>query len=94
MPPTNATLSTVATAGGVFFTGTTTIRFNGASNNMTVTNSTARRADRARCPANGVIYVKTDTGGCGDAPAAARTPTYAEPSSCGNLYVSGTYTRA
>jgi hypothetical protein len=90
MPPTNVSLSTLATTGGVSFTGTTTIRFNGAPlNNMTVTNN-GSTTDRA-LPANGVIYVKSGAGGCGTPPPPSNA-TYAEPLSCGNLYVSGTYT--
>ena len=41
-------------------------------------------------PPNGVIYVKTGSG-CGTLIPPANA-TYTEPASCGNLYVSGTYT--
>jgi Tfp pilus assembly protein PilX len=89
MPPTNVSLATLAATGGVSYTGTTTIRFNAATSNMTVTNngSTTTRA----LPANGVIYVNSGAGGCGTPPPPSNA-TYLEPLSCGNLYVSGTYT--
>ena len=45
-----------------------------------------------RCPDNGVIYVKTGTGGCGTKPPSDAD--YAEPPACGNLYVSGTYNKS
>jgi hypothetical protein len=90
MPPTNISLSTLATAGGVSFTGPTTIRFNPAPlNNMTVTNG-GTTVDRA-LPVNGVIYVKTGGGGCGT-PQPPSNADYVQTTSCGNLYVSGTYT--
>ena len=65
-----------------------------AANNMTVTQPAGQRRQRRRpaLPANGVIYVKTGAGGCGTLdPAVARRPTPSRRS-CGNLYVSGTYT--
>jgi hypothetical protein len=40
-------------------------------------------------PANGVIYVKSAAGGCGTTPAILAD--YQDLSSCGNVYVSGTY---
>ena len=47
----------------------------------------------APLPANGVIYVKTDTGGCGTLTAAVERE-LRRAASCGNLYVSGTYTES
>jgi hypothetical protein len=95
MPPTNTSLQTLATANGSLFTGKTTIRFNGSpANNMTVTNSTLAGCSSGctrPLPVNGVIYVRNNTGNCGTQPPPSNA-TYAEPSSCGNLYVSGTYT--
>jgi hypothetical protein len=92
MPPTNTTLSTLAASGGVLYTGTTVIRFNSAGT-MTVINSKVNSgAPLTRAlPGNGVIYVKSDTGGCGTPPPPSNA-TYKEPITCGNLYVSGTYT--
>jgi hypothetical protein len=94
MPPTNTSLSTLATTGGKLYTGVTTIRFNGSpANNMTVRNPNIAggAAQTVALPANGVIYVKSGTGGCGTPPPPSDAD-YSEPSSCGNVYVSGTYT--
>jgi hypothetical protein len=94
MPPTNTTLEAVATAGGLVYQGKTTIRFNGSpSNNMTVTNSLVNGGSpqTRALPANGVLYVQNRSGGCGSQPPPSNA-TYAEPSTCGNLYISGTYT--
>ena len=93
MPPTNATLLAVAQQpGGLVYTGKTSIRFNSATNNMTVTNNgtTTTRA----LPANGVIYVRNGSGLCGATYPPPTDATYPEPASCGNLYVSGTYTKS
>jgi Tfp pilus assembly protein PilX len=92
MPPTNASLATLAASGGVLYTGTTTVRFN-STGTMTVTNSKINSGNplTRALPANGVLYVKSDTGGCGTPPPPSDAG-YAEPITCGNLYVSGTYT--
>ena len=94
MPPTNTTLQQVAQTGGLVYTGKTTIRFNGSpSNNMTVTNSLVNGGSpqTRALPANGVIYVRNGWGNCGSQPPPSNA-NYGEPTSCGNLYVSGTYT--
>ena len=93
MPPTNNTLQTVATSGGLVYNGTTRIRFNSATNNMTVTNSQINGGSplTRSLPTNGVIYVANRSGGCGTLIPPVNA-TYGEPSTCGNLYVSGTYT--
>ena len=94
MPPTNTTLRTVAAANGLVYSGKTTIRFN-SGGDMTVINpyiNSGNPQTRA-LPANGVIYVENRTGGCGSQPPPAAA-TYAEPNTCGNLYVSGTYTKS
>jgi hypothetical protein len=100
MPTTNAALEAAAQP-GYLFTGTTKIRFNGPpSNNMTVTTNykpstnaagTGGTVTNKALPANGVIYVKTGTSGCTAVDPPVDT-TYNESVSCGNLYVSGTYT--
>jgi Tfp pilus assembly protein PilX len=102
MPSTNSELEAAALP-GYLFTGTTKIRFNGPpDNNMTVwknyrpstnTYTTGGSVSDMALPTNGVIYVKTGTGGCGAIIPPANT-NYGEPSSCGNLYVSGTYTKS
>ena len=92
MPPTNTTLQDVATTGGLVYQGKTTIRFN-SGGNMTVTNPYVNGgAPQTRAlPGNGVIYVANRTGGCGSQPPPSNA-SYDEPNTCGNLYVSGTYT--
>ena len=94
MPPTNTSLQALATANGRLYTGTTTIRFNGSpANNMTVRNPniSGGAAQTVALPPNGVIYVRSGTGGCGTPPP-PQSATYSEPSSCGNVNISGTYT--
>jgi Tfp pilus assembly protein PilX len=92
MPPTNSTLQTVAAAGGLVYTGKTIIRFN-SGGNMTVTNSLVNGGSpqTRALPGNGVIYVKNNTGNCGTIQPPSNA-NYAEGASCGNLYISGTYT--
>ena len=92
MPPTNSTLQTVATAGGIVYTGKTIIRFN-SGGNMTVTNALVNGGSpqTRALPANGVIYVKNNTGNCGTIQPPSNAD-YDEGASCGNLYISGTYT--
>jgi Tfp pilus assembly protein PilX len=92
MPPTNSTLQTVAAAGGLVYTGKTIIRFN-SGGNMTVTNALVNGGSpqTRALPANGVIYVKNNTGNCGTIQPPSNA-NYAEGASCGNLYISGTYT--
>ena len=94
MPPTNTTLRTVATSNGLVYEGKTTIRFN-SGGDMTVINPYVNggAAQTRSLPANGVIYVANRSGGCGSQPPPV-TATYNEPNSCGNLYVSGTYTKS
>jgi hypothetical protein len=94
MPPTNTSLQTVASSGGLVFTGKTIIRFN-TSGNMTVWNASASGCGGSSgcsksVPTNGVIYVKNNTGNCGTVQPPSNA-NYAEGASCGNLYVSGTY---
>jgi hypothetical protein len=94
MPPTNTTLRTVAQNGGLYYEGKTTIRFN-SGGDMTVINpyvNSGNPVTRAT-PGNGVIYVGNRTGGCGSQPPPS-SANYGEPNTCGNLYVSGTYTKS
>ena len=91
MPVTNSTLEAVADAGYVF-TGTTTIRFNGLANTMSVTNAAKGYNNVTMAyPPKGVIYVKNGVCGTTDPPISAD---YDEPSGCAQLYVSGTYTKS
>jgi hypothetical protein len=95
MPPTNATLASVA-ASAYSFVGKTTIRFN-SGGGMTVTNpyKNGGAARNMALPSNGVIYVRNrkvaEGAPCLDSisPLAA---TYAEGDGCAQVYVSGTYT--
>ena len=105
MPPTNQSLLTVAAQGAVpgVYTGETWIRFN-TDGTMTVRNEALGgtcRISQAGCtramPTNGVIYIQTPTTGanCGTTPPSdiGGAP-YATRNACGNLYVSGTYSRS
>jgi Tfp pilus assembly protein PilX len=83
IPLSNSSLATVAASGGSVYTGVTRIRLDGTQ--MYVNGSTTATA----LPANGVIYVKSGAGGCGTTPAVLAD--YVDLSSCGNVYVSGTY---
>ena len=84
IPESNSALETVAATGGKLYTGVTRIRLDG---NQMYVNGVGPQA----LPTNGVIYVKSDTAGCGTTPAILAD--YADPASCGNLYISGTYSR-
>ena len=91
LPTTNNELLTAAQGGGNVYTGTTHIRLN-ANNTMTVrTGSYPQSTNTVPLPGNGVVYVRTGTGGCSitNPPPVANYST--EPRSCGNLYISGTY---
>lgn len=86
MPPTNASLSSVA---GVTFTGRTFITLNGTT--MDVTKSDGTTLTNQPLPANGVIWVAD--GGCSiddDPPPQAK---YKESSGCAVVYVHGTYSK-
>jgi hypothetical protein len=90
MPATNSAIKDVAAA-AYLFTGKTTIRFNSATANMTVTNPYVNggAAKNMALPPNGVIYVKQGTCGTQIPPQRAD---YSEPNGCAQLYVSGSYT--
>jgi Tfp pilus assembly protein PilX len=94
MPTTNAGLKDVADTDYVF-TGTTTIRFNGVGDTMTVTNAAKYPSGPTTVPypPKGVIFVKNSTTTCASSnpPITAR---YDEPVGCAQLYVSGTYTKS
>ncbi len=94
MPTTNAALKDVADTDYVY-TGTTTIRFNGTANTMTVTNAAKYGATPTTVsyPPKGVIYVKNSTTTCGSSNPPI-TAAYNEPAGCAQLYVSGTYTKS
>jgi hypothetical protein len=85
IPLSNSSLATVAASGGQVFTGVTRIRLAGSQ--MYVNGSTTPTS----LPGNGVIYVKSNVGGCGTTPAILAD--YNDLASCGNVYISGTYAR-
>jgi Tfp pilus assembly protein PilX len=99
MPDTNASLEAAAVSTGYVYKGKTVIRFNNDGTMrvtyMDPTDATFTRTISATVqqPSNGVIYVKS-----GGASACVQDPPpaadYDEPNSCGNVYVSGTYTRS
>mgnify|MGYP001409761163 CR=1 FL=1 len=84
MPESNEQLKEVAKNSDTLFTGVTTIRLN----NTTMSVTSGGQTKTVNWPVSGVVYVQTDKTCDGEAPTAA---TYNEPSTCGNVYVSGTY---
>ncbi|MGH2926463.1 MAG: hypothetical protein ACRDK1_10900 [Solirubrobacterales bacterium] len=84
-PPTNSQLATLAQQDGYDYTGQTTIAFNGA--NMTITNNSTTVT--RPIPSDGVVYIAN--GSC-SASYSPFTVTYPTSSTCGNVYVHGTYT--
>jgi hypothetical protein len=83
MPPTNASLSTLAGPGGTF-SGETFINLSG--NQMQVNGGAWQSL-----PASGLIYVNTGPGGC--ASTYNGMPDYNDASGCPNVYVQGTYSQ-
>jgi hypothetical protein len=83
VPPTNATLQTVAQP-GYLFTGRTTIQLSGTS--MTVTSPVGSAPQVMALPANGVIYAKN--GSCGITGYTV-AQNYTNPSGCADIFVSG-----
>jgi hypothetical protein len=85
MPPSNTSLRSIV-APEYLFTGTTTIRVDGAS--MTVTNAAAGLNNATMdMPANGVVYVRN--GVCGASYSAYQN--YNHPAGCAVVYVEGDY---
>jgi hypothetical protein len=93
MPQSNQKLADIATIGGKLYTGKTIIRLNGAS--MDVTNygtGSAVTTTNVAWPNNGVLYVDNGTTAC--TPEYPTDADYNEGTSCGNVYVSGTYSKS
>jgi Tfp pilus assembly protein PilX len=92
-PASNAALRVVAQNGGDLFTGKTFIQLNGTTMNVTTTvNGVRTYTAGMEFPDNGVIYVQ----GTGDS-CTAQFPTdvkYTDEDACGNVYVSGTYSKS
>jgi hypothetical protein len=92
MPKSNDQLADVAEVAGTVYSGKTIVnlKINGF---MDVTNydaaGTATTQTNVPWPVNGVLYVKNNGACTGEYPVEAR---YTESVTCGNVYVSGTYT--
>jgi hypothetical protein len=92
MPESNQELVSVASGGGRLYSGKTIIHLKGTKMDVTnyATGSAVTTYD-VQWPGNGVLYV-TNNGACnGEIPTDAD---YDESNSCGNVYVSGTYTNS
>ena len=86
IPSSNSSLKAIAQSDGLLLTGKHTIVVSGGS--LTV-DGAARP-----WPDNGVIYAQTDTS-TGAAPCSSQPPVladYQETATCGNIYISGSYT--
>ena len=84
----------MAETGGKAYSGKTVVRLNGTT--MDVTNYNAAgvattTTNAVPWPANGVLYVKNNGACTGEIPTDAD---YDEPFACGNVYVSGTYSKS
>jgi hypothetical protein len=87
LPESNSELITYAENSQSLYTGITSIRLRGTV--MDVTNGGVTTTNKA-WPTNGVLYVKNGNSCDPEFPTAAN---YDEPSGCGNVYVSGTYSK-
>jgi Tfp pilus assembly protein PilE len=96
-PEGDTSLATYVKEGGDEFTGSTHIVLNGTTNTMAVTNA-KNETKTYEWPTNGLVYVRASESGCGytyeDSPAKTDNATEAkEEVNCGNVYVSGTYSK-
>jgi hypothetical protein len=94
MPLSNQSLAQVAELDGRWYSGKTIVRLN-KGGTMDVTNfkpdGTSTTSLGVPWPANGVLYVKNNGACNGEIPTDAD---YDESVACGNVYVSGTYSKA
>jgi hypothetical protein len=93
MPQSNQKLADIATLGGKYYSGKTIIRLNDTT--MDVTNygtGAAVKTTSVAWPANGVLYVDNGTTAC--TPEYPTDADYNEGTSCGNVYVSGSYSKS
>jgi hypothetical protein len=94
MPTSNQSLADVADNDGLSYLGKTVVRLK-PDGFMDVTNYSATGVATTQTdvdwPDNGVLYVKNNGACTGEYPTDAD---YNEPASCGNVYVSGTYSRS
>lgn len=89
VPPENSEIKNAADPANYLYKGKTTIEFTGSTSTMKVTNTVkGLNAATVPLPANGVIYVDSNTG-C----TAGYKPgdPYNEQAACGNVYVKGQY---
>lgn len=91
IPPTSSDSELAAAALPAYrYTGKTTIRLNGGSMNVT-TGPSQTTTNNVPLPPNGVVYVTN--GACSGTMSPAQAQ-YTEALGCGNLYVSGTYSKS
>jgi hypothetical protein len=99
-PPTNAQLLQIAQQNGDVFTGVTHIILNGTTMKVTNAGVNGGVQQTMNFPTNGVVYVKTATAGCSTvytpftANQAYTTDATPATATCGNVYVSGSYTNS
>ena len=92
LPESNTELQTVAETGGKAYSGKTIVYLNGTTMDVRNYNAAgvATTTNAVPWPANGVLYVKNNGACTGEIPTDAD---YDEPFACGNVYVSGTYSK-
>lgn len=89
VPPSNAALQAEALP-AYTYTGKTTILLKG--NVMDVTTGSGPKQTNVPLPANGVIYVNNSS--CSSGTTIPQLARYNESAGCGNLYISGTYSKS
>jgi Tfp pilus assembly protein PilX len=99
-PEGDTSLATYVKEGGDEFKGATHIVLNGAASTMSVTNS-KKETKTYEWPTNGLVYVSAnaEAGGCkfaySNSPKESSNTTEEEnEANCGNVYVSGTYSKS
>jgi hypothetical protein len=95
MPLSNQKLADVAALGGKVYKGKTIVRLNDTTMDVTNYNAagTATTTTGVAWPSNGVFYVDNDPAGTCQGEFAIQA-NYDEESACGNVYVSGTYSKS
>ena len=92
LPESNTELQTVAETAGKAYSGKTIVYLNGTTMDVRNYNASgvATTTNAVPWPANGVLYIKNNGACTGEIPTDAD---YDEPFACGNVYVSGTYSK-
>jgi Tfp pilus assembly protein PilX len=97
-PPENDTTLAAYVEAENLFEGATHLELNGATINVTYYNAKEEEAKKTLAwPKNGLIYVQAGKSGCGYKYNAKNADTSSEPSEekgCGNVYVSGKYSKS